>query len=68
MLSSLNFVISTGERNWILTDHVIFKLRYNEIYQMKNTKDLDQNKDIIYKINFYEFLKDSVWFQFDWSL
>ena len=61
-------VISTNERNWILTDHVIFKLRYNEIYQMKNTKDLDQNKDIIYKINFYEFLKDSVWFQFDWSL
>ena len=47
---------------------MIFKLRYNEIYQMKNTKDLDQNKDIIYKINFYEFLKDSVWFQFDWSL
>ena len=38
LLSSLNSVISTNERNGILTDHVIFKLRYNEIYQMKTTK------------------------------
>ena len=37
MFSSLNSVISTNERNGILTDHVIFKLRYNEIYQMKTT-------------------------------
>ena len=37
LLSSLNFVISTNERNGILTDHVIFKLLYNEIYQMKTT-------------------------------
>ena len=35
MLSSLKSVISTNGRNRILTDHVIFKLRYNEIYQMK---------------------------------
>ena len=27
LLSSLNAVISTNERNWILTGHVIFKLR-----------------------------------------
>ena len=39
LLSSLNFVISTNERNGILTNHVIFKLRYNEIYQMKATID-----------------------------
>ena len=37
LLSSLNYVISTNERNRILTDHVIFELRYNEIYQMKTT-------------------------------
>ena len=37
MLSSLNAVISTNERNWILTGHVIFKLRYNQIYQLKTT-------------------------------
>ena len=35
LLSGLNSVIN--ERNGILTDHVIFKLRYNEIYQMKTT-------------------------------
>ena len=35
LLSSLNSVISTNERNWILTDHVIVKLRYDQIYQMK---------------------------------
>ena len=37
LLSSLNAVILTNERNWILTGHVIFKLRYNQIYQMKTT-------------------------------
>ena len=37
LLSSLNAVISTNERNWILTGHVTFKLRYNQIYQMKTT-------------------------------
>ena len=37
LLSSLKSVISTNGRNRILTDHVIFKLRYNEIYQMKTT-------------------------------
>ena len=37
LLSSLNSVISTNERNEIFTDDVIFKLRYNEIYQMKTT-------------------------------
>ena len=37
LLPSLNFVISTNERNGILTDHVIFKLCYNEIYQIKTT-------------------------------
>ena len=35
LLSGLNSVIN--ERNGILTDHVIFKLRYDEIYQMKTT-------------------------------
>ena len=37
LLSILNSLISTNERNGILTDHVIFKLCYNEIYQMKTT-------------------------------
>ena len=37
LLSSLNAVILTNERNWILTGHVIFKLRYNQIYQLKTT-------------------------------
>ena len=37
LLSSLNSVISTNEMNGILTDHVIFKLPDNEIYQMKTT-------------------------------
>ena len=37
-LSSLNSVISTNERNWILTGHVIFKLGYDQIYQLKTTK------------------------------
>ena len=35
MLSSLNAVISTNEKNWILSDRVIFKLRYNQINQLK---------------------------------
>ena len=39
LLSSLNAVISTNEKNWILTGHVIFKLRYNQIYQLKTTMD-----------------------------
>ena len=46
LLSCLNSVISTNERNGILTDHVIFKLRYNEIYQMKTTMDPNNNKII----------------------
>ena len=37
MLSSLNAVISTNERNWILTGHEIFKLCYNQLYQLKTT-------------------------------
>ena len=40
MLSCLNAVISTNERNWILTGHVTFKLRYNQIYQLKTTLDI----------------------------
>ena len=40
LLSSLNAVISTNERNWILTGHVIFKLRYNQIYLLKTTLDI----------------------------
>ena len=31
LLSSLNAVISTNERHWIITGHVTFKLRYNQI-------------------------------------
>ena len=31
----MNPVISTNERAWILTGHVTFELRYNQIYQMK---------------------------------
>ena len=34
----LNAVISTNERISILTGHVIFKLRYNQTYQLKTTK------------------------------
>ena len=37
LLSSLNALISTNKRAWILTGHVTFKLRYNQIYQMKTT-------------------------------
>ena len=35
LLSSLIAVISTNERNRILTGHVTFKLPYNKIYQLK---------------------------------
>ena len=45
LLSSLNAVISTNERNWILTGHVIFKLRYNQIYQLKTTEETDEYYD-----------------------
>ena len=31
LLSSLNAFISTNERHWIITGHVTFKLRYNQI-------------------------------------
>ena len=31
LLSSLNAVISTNERHWIITGHLTFKLRYNQI-------------------------------------
>ena len=31
LLSMLNAVISTNERHWIITGHVTFKLRYNQI-------------------------------------
>ena len=31
LLSSLNVVISTNERHWIITGHVTFKLQYNQI-------------------------------------
>ena len=33
----MNAVISTNEKTWILTGHVTFKLRSNQIYQMKTT-------------------------------
>ena len=53
MLSSLNAVISTNERNWILISHVIFKLHYNQIYQLKTTNELhstylEQKKKLIF--------------------
>ena len=31
LLSSLDAVISTNERHWIITGHVTFKLCYNQI-------------------------------------
>ena len=31
LLSSLNAVVSTNERHWIITGHVTFKLCYNQI-------------------------------------
>ena len=40
LLSSLNAVISINERTEFITDHVIFKLRYNQIYQLKTTYTL----------------------------
>ena len=40
LLSGLNAVISTNERSWILTGHVIVKLRYNQIYQLKTTQNI----------------------------
>ena len=45
LLSSLNAVISTNERIWILTGHVISKLCYNQIYQLKTTKDMAKMND-----------------------
>ena len=42
----MNAVISTNERAWISTGHVTFKLRYNQIYQMKTSH-------IVYKIITY---------------
>ena len=33
--SSLNALISNNKRNWILTGHVIVKLRYDQIYKLK---------------------------------
>ena len=49
LLSSLNSVISTNERNGILTDHVIFMLRYNEIYPMKTT--IEEKKKITHTLS-----------------
>ena len=46
LLSSLNAVISTNERNWMLTGHVTFKLCYNQIYQMKTTHDIKKTFEI----------------------
>ena len=50
LLCSLNAVISTNERNLILTGHVIFKFRYSQIFQMKTTlgkvKRLLKNGDL----------------------
>ena len=37
LLSSLNAVVSTNERTEFITSHVIFKLHYNQIYQLKTT-------------------------------
>ena len=50
LLSSLNAVISTNERNWILPGHVIFKLRYNQIYQLKTTHN---KSSIIFGLKLY---------------
>ena len=47
LLSSLNAVISINERNWILTDHVTFKLHYNQIYQLKTTCNSQPTQPII---------------------
>ena len=41
----MNAVISTNERAWILTGHMTFKLRYNQIYQMKTTYHNDKKQD-----------------------
>jgi hypothetical protein len=43
LLSSLNAVISTNERAEFITGHVIFKLPYNQIYQLKPTISLIVN-------------------------
>ena len=61
LLSSLNAVISTNERNWILTGHVIFKLRYNQIYQLKTTLDIFGNIGYFWK--YWIFLDISGHFQ-----
>ena len=39
LLYSLNAVISTNERNWILKGQLIVKLHYNQIYLLKTTID-----------------------------
>ena len=44
MLSSLNDVISTNERTESITGHVIFKLHYNQTYQLKITTYLGKDK------------------------
>ena len=51
LISSLNAVISTNVRN--LTGHVIFKLHYNQVYQLKTTKVQDSDLAILfYKTTF----------------
>ena len=45
----------TNEKNWILTGHVIFKLRYNQIHQLKTTKGMScfiWNKKILGLISY----------------
>ena len=46
LLSSLNAVVSTNERNWILRGHVTFKLCYNQIYQLKITNERLNQKQL----------------------
>ena len=40
----MNVVISTNERAWFLPGHLTFKLRYNQIYQMKTTNGITNTK------------------------
>ena len=64
LLSNLNAVISTNEKSWILTGHVIFKLRYNQIYQLKTTHVIHNPAYTKYVVKFLNILLGFGWLYF----
>ena len=58
---SRNAVISTNERNWIITGHVIFNGAYNEIFQLKTTINWMSKMDFSLCSNFFTYFWWSRW-------